>query len=276
MRAVRFEAPDGGTRIGVLEDSEVRDAGAAGAQGFVPTQEAWQELAGASGPTYPVDSVRLLAPVMPGKILAIALNYRDHAAEAKREVPSMPAMFAKFPSSVIGPGDSIVIPREENRPDWEGEVAFVIGRPAYRVTLENAWEHVGGMTALNDVSGRRAQLETPLQQFTLGKSFDTFTPLGPCIASPDGIDPDNVGLRTTVSGEVMQESNTKHFIFSLPVLLEYLTRGVTLQPGDIIATGTPGGVGNRMDPPRFLREGDVVDVWVEGVGTLTNPVLAES
>lgn len=275
MKAVRFEAPDGGTRIGVLEDDQVRDAGPSGPQGFIPTPEAWDELSRASGPSYPVDSVRLLAPVIPGKILAIALNYRDHAAESKREVPEVPAMFAKFPSSVIGPGDTIVIPREETRPDWEGEVAFVIGKQTYRATLENAWDHVGGMTALNDVSGRRAQLETPLQQFTLGKSFDTFSPLGPCIVSPDEVDPDNVGLRTTVSGQVMQESNTSNFIFDIRVLLEYLTRGLTLHPGDVIATGTPGGVGNRMDPPRYLQDGDVVEVWVEGVGTLRNPVRAE-
>ena len=276
MKAVRFEAPDGSIRIGRLDDGEIRDAGPAGETGFVPTSEAWAAVAGASGSTYAADSVRLLAPVKPGKILAIALNYRAHAEEAKRDVPEIPAMFAKFPSSVIGPGDAIVIPREETKPDWEGEVAIVIGKPTYRATLENAWDHVGGVTASNDVSGRRAQLETPLQQFTLGKSFDTFTPMGPCIASPDGFDPANIGVRTTVSGEVMQESSTAMLIFPMNVLIEYLSRGVTLEPGDVIVTGTPSGVGHRHEPPRYLHDGDVVDVWVEGVGTLTNPVKAEA
>jgi len=276
MKAVRFEAPDGGIRIGRLDDGQICDAGASGPAGFVPTTEAWAELAAANGQMFAADSVRLLAPVMPGKILAIALNYRAHAEESKRDVPEIPAMFAKFPSSIVGPGDAIVVPREETRPDWEGEVAIVIGRPTYRATLENAWDHVGGVTAANDVSGRRAQLETPLQQFTLGKSFDTFTPLGPCIASPDGFDPGNIGLRTTVSGEVMQESTTASLIFSVAILIEYLSRGVTLEPGDVIATGTPSGVGHRHEPPRYLREGDVVDVWVEGVGTLSNPVHMEA
>jgi 2-keto-4-pentenoate hydratase/2-oxohepta-3-ene-1,7-dioic acid hydratase in catechol pathway len=276
MKAVRFETPNGEIRIGRLDDGEIRDAGPAGPAGFVPTPEAWEAVAKASGPAYPADSVRLLAPVMPGKILAIALNYRAHAEEAKREVPPEPAMFAKFPSSVVGPGEPIVIPREENKPDWEGEVGLVIGRPTYRATLENAWEHVGGLTAVNDVSGRRAQLETPLQQFTLGKSFDTFTPLGPCIASTDGFDPGKIGLRTTVSGEVMQEASTSMLLFPFNVLIEYLSRGLTLHPGDVIATGTPSGIGHRREPPRYLREGDVVEIWVEGVGTLSNPVRMEA
>jgi 5-carboxymethyl-2-hydroxymuconate isomerase len=276
MKAVRFQTSGGEIRVGRLDDGQVCDAGPAGPAGFVPSPEAWAALAKASGPTHAVEDVRLLAPVVPGKILAIALNYRDHAEESKRDVPSQPAMFAKFPSSVIGPGDAIVVPREETRPDWEGEVGIVIGRRTYRATLDNAWEHVGGLTVVNDVSGRRAQLETPLQQFTLGKSLDTFTPMGPCIVEPDGIDPANIGLRTTVSGEVMQESNTSHLIFPVDVLIEYLSRGLTLEPGDVIATGTPSGVGHRHDPPRYLREGDVVDVWVEGVGTLSNPVRMEA
>jgi 2-keto-4-pentenoate hydratase/2-oxohepta-3-ene-1,7-dioic acid hydratase in catechol pathway len=276
MKAVRFETSDGSVRIGRLEDGAVVDAGPAGPMGFVPTPEAWEQLAGASGPEHPVGAVRLLAPVVPRKILAIALNYRDHAAEGGYDVPAEPVMFAKFPSAVIGPEEPIVIPREENRPDFEGEVAVVIGRRTYRATLDDAWEHVGGLTAMNDVSGRRAQLETPMRQFTLGKSFDTFAPTGPCIASTDGIDPASIGLRTTVSGEVMQEANTSDLVYPIALLVEYLSRGLTLEPGDIIATGTPGGVGNRRQPPQYLREGDVVEVWVEGVGTLSNPVRMEA
>jgi 2-keto-4-pentenoate hydratase/2-oxohepta-3-ene-1,7-dioic acid hydratase in catechol pathway len=134
---------------------------------------------------------------------------------------------------------------------------------------------VGGISCFHDVSGRRAQLETPLRQFTLGKSFDTFAPMGPCIASLHGLDLGYLGVRTTVSGEVMQDSSTSNLIFTVVDLITYLSAGMTLEAGDIIATGTPGGVGDSRKPPRYLREGDVVEVWVEGVGTLRNPVTME-
>jgi 2-keto-4-pentenoate hydratase/2-oxohepta-3-ene-1,7-dioic acid hydratase in catechol pathway len=168
-----------------------------------------------------------------------------------------------------------VIPREETRPDYEGEVAVVIGRPTYRADEDEARAAVGGIAAINDVSGRRAQLETPLRQFTLGKSFDTFSPLGPCIASADGVDLADIDLRTTVSGEVMQDANTSDLIFSIVELIQYISAGVTLAPGDVIATGTPSGVGDSRSPRRYLREGDTVDIYVEGVGTLSNRVRNE-
>ena len=212
---------------------------------------------------------------MPSKIIAIGLNYRSHAEESQLDVPPVPIIFAKFSSSLIGPGAEIVIPREETRPDYEGEVAVVIGRGAYRADADEARAAVGGITAINDVSGRRAQLETPLRQFTLGKSFDTFTPLGPCIASADGVDLADLDLRTTVSGEVMQDANTCDLIFSVVELIEYISAGVTLEPGDVIATGTPSGVGDARSPKRYLREGDTVEIEVEGVGTLSNPVRNE-
>jgi 2-keto-4-pentenoate hydratase/2-oxohepta-3-ene-1,7-dioic acid hydratase in catechol pathway len=135
---------------------------------------------------------------------------------------------------------------------------------------------VGGITVVHDVSGRRAQLETPLRQFTLGKSFDSFTPLGPAVASLDGLDLADLDVRTTVSGEVMQDANTRDLIFSVVDLIEYLSRALTLEPGDVIATGTPGGVGDSRSPKRYLRDGDVVEIYVEGVGTLRNPVRAEA
>jgi 2-keto-4-pentenoate hydratase/2-oxohepta-3-ene-1,7-dioic acid hydratase in catechol pathway len=275
VRAVRFANPDGEVRIGALDDETVRDGGPAGPRGFVPTDEAWAELGRAAGPEYRVDDVRLLHPVVPEKILAIGLNYRSHAAESELDVPSVPVVFAKWTSSLIGPGEAIVIPREETRPDFEGEVAIVIGRRTYRATMENAHQAVGGISALHDVSGRRAQLETPLRQFTLGKSFDTFTPMGPAIASIDGIDLQDIDIRTTVSGEVMQDANTRDLIFGVERLIVYLSAGLTLSPGDVIATGTPGGVGDSRQPPRYLRAGDTVDVYVGGVGTLTNPVADE-
>ena len=275
MKAVRFTNPQGEVRIGAQTDDVVRDAGAAGRHGFVPTDEAWAQLGAAAGPEYALPDVTLLHPVIPDKILGIGLNYRSHAAESELDIPPVPVVFAKWTSSLIGPGQEIVIPREETRPDFEGEVAVVIGRRTYRATPESALAAVGGISALHDVSGRRAQLETPLRQFTLGKSFDTFTPMGPAIASMDGVDVRDIDIRTTVSDEVMQDANTRDLIFGVAELIVYLSRGLTLNPGDVIATGTPGGVGDSRQPPRYLRAGDTVEIYVEGVGTLTNRVVDE-
>ena len=275
MKAVRFVDPGGDTRIGSLADSTITDAGPSGARGFVPSEEGWSSLAAASGPTYGIDDVRLLPPVVPTKIAAIGLNYRSHAEESELDVPPVPVVFSIFPSALIAHGDDIVIPREETRPDYEGELAVIIGRRTYRAERSNALEAVGGIAAFNDVTGRRAQLETPLRQFTLGKSFDTFAPLGPCIARTDGLDIDDLQVRTTVSGEVMQDANTRDLIFAVEELIAYISAGVTLEPGDVIATGTPGGVGDSRQPPRYLREGDVVEVSLSGVGTLRNPVRFE-
>lgn len=278
MKAVRFEDPSGAVRIGALEGDEVVDAGPAGALGFVPDAEGWAAIASASaggGVRYGRDEVRLLHPVVPGKLIAIGVNYRAHADESELDVPSVPVVFAKWASALIGDRQPIVIPREETRPDYEGELAVVIGRTTYRATAQDALGAVGGISAFNDVSGRRAQLETPLRQFTLGKSFDTFAPMGPCIACTDGIDLADIDVRTTVSGEVMQDANTRDLVFSVRDLIVYVSAGVTLRPGDVIATGTPGGVGDSRTPPRYLREGDTVEVHVGGVGTLSNPVTLE-
>jgi 2-keto-4-pentenoate hydratase/2-oxohepta-3-ene-1,7-dioic acid hydratase in catechol pathway len=275
MRAVHFLDPGGEARLGALDDSTVRDAGPAGPQGFVPTDESWAMIEAASGPEHALDDVRLLAPVLPGRIAAIGLNYRSHAEESELDVPDVPVVFAKWASAVIGHDEEIVIPREETRPDYEGELAVVVGRRTYRADRNSALDAIGGVTAINDVSGRRAQLETPLRQFTLGKSFDTFAPLGPCIASLDGIDLADIPVSTKVSGELLQDASTRDLIFPVLDLIVYLSAGVTLEPGDVIATGTPGGVGDSRQPPRYLREGDVVEVTVGGVGTLRNPVRLE-
>jgi 2-keto-4-pentenoate hydratase/2-oxohepta-3-ene-1,7-dioic acid hydratase in catechol pathway len=275
MHAVRFSIDGGDPRIGRLDGDTVIDAGPAGPHGFVPTDEAWAQLEAASGSAHALASVRLHAPVTPRQVLAIGLNYRAHAIESDIPIPEVPVVFAMYPSSITGPHDEIVIPHEETRTDYEGEVAVVIGRRAYRVSSADAWSYVGGVTALDDVSGRRAQLETPLRQFTLGKSFDTFTPIGPALARATGFDPTDISVRTTVSGEVMQDSNTSDLIFSIAEIIEYLSRGMTLEPGDLIATGTPGGVGDSRVPPRYLVEGDLVEIEVGGVGALRNPVRAE-
>jgi 2-keto-4-pentenoate hydratase/2-oxohepta-3-ene-1,7-dioic acid hydratase in catechol pathway len=242
----------------------------------VPDDEGWAAIEGAAGPEHALADVRLVHPTESRKILAIGLNYRAHASESELDVPPVPVVFAKFTSALIGHGASIVIPREETRPDYEGELAVVIAKRTYRADADSARAAIGGISAMHDVSGRRAQLETPLRQFTLGKSFDTFAPMGPCIASMDGIDLEDVDVKTTVSGELMQDANTSDLIFPVVDLVEYLSRGLTLEPGDVIATGTPGGVGDSRDPRRYLRDGDVVDVFVGGVGTLSNPIRMEA
>jgi 2-keto-4-pentenoate hydratase/2-oxohepta-3-ene-1,7-dioic acid hydratase in catechol pathway len=276
MKAVRFEDPSGETRIGRLEDdATITDAGAAGPRGFVPTREGWVTIEKAAGRTYDVNEIRLLHPVVPSKILAIGLNYRGHAEEIGAKIPEVPVVFAIWPSSLIGDRAPIVVPREETKPDYEAELALVIGKPTYRADKTEAAQAIGGISAFNDVSGRRAQLETPLKQYTLGKSFDTFSPMGPSVASTEQTDLTNINVKTTVSGEVMQEANTCDLIFSVEDLIVYLSAGVTLEPGDVIATGTPGGVGMSREPPRFLKDGDTVEIYVEGVGTLTNPVRSE-
>ena len=276
MNAVRYRTQDGSINLGRLDGDVITDAGAAGPEGFVPTPEAWQRIAAASGATVAVDDVQLLHPVVPRKIIAIGLNYRDHAEESNLEIPAVPVVFAKFPSALIGHGEAIVIPREETRTDWEAELAVVIARRTYRATTAEAIAAIGGYTAINDVSGRRAQLETPLRQFVYGKSFDTFAPLGPSIASAEGVDFADIQVSSRIGDEVLQDSNTRNLIFSVAEIIEYVSRGTTLEPGDVIATGTPGGVGDSRQPPRYLQPGEVIEVTVSGVGTLANPVRAEA
>jgi 2-keto-4-pentenoate hydratase/2-oxohepta-3-ene-1,7-dioic acid hydratase in catechol pathway len=276
LKAVRYVDPAGQTRVGRLDEDRIVDAGPAGALGFVPDDEGWAAIEAASGDEHAVSDVRLLHPTEARKILAIGLNYRSHAEESELDIPAVPVVFAKWTSALVGHGADIVIPREENRPDYEGELALVIGRRTYRADADEALAAIGGISAMHDVSGRRAQLETPLRQFTLGKSFDTFAPMGPCVASMDGVDLTDIDVRTTVSGELMQDANTRDLIFPAVELVQYLSAGLTLEPGDVIATGTPGGVGDSRDPKRYLREGDVVDIEISHVGTLSNPVRMES
>jgi 2-keto-4-pentenoate hydratase/2-oxohepta-3-ene-1,7-dioic acid hydratase in catechol pathway len=273
-RAVCFTDPSGALRIGALDGDSVRDAGPAGPGGFVPTPEAWRSLAAASGASYPVADVDLKLPVVPGKLVCIGLNYRDHAAETGAEIPSMPIVFAKFTSALIGPGETIVLPYDEPRPDYEAELGLVIGTRVRRATGPAALAAVGGITAFNDVSGREAQFG-PGRQFTRGKSYDTFAPLGPCVAPVDGLDLGALRISCTLSGEVMQDSSTANLIFGVQELVEFCSAAFTLEPGDVIATGTPPGVGDARKPPRYLQDGDVVEVELEGVGVLRNPCVAE-
>jgi 2-keto-4-pentenoate hydratase/2-oxohepta-3-ene-1,7-dioic acid hydratase in catechol pathway len=275
VKAVRYSARGREPRLGRLEADHVVDAGAAGPLGFDASDETWELIANAEGEHHALGDVRLLHPSVPQKIVAVGLNYASHVEETNLARPDVPFAFAIWPNALIGHDDAIVVPREETRPDWEGEVALIVGRRTYRADVEHARAAIGGITAINDVSGRRAQLETPMKQFTLGKSFDTFAPMGPCVAHPDSLDLARVGVRTTLNGDVVQESDTSRLIFGFDELIEYFSRGVTLLPGDVFATGTPGGVGDERKPPRYLRDGDVVEVTVDGVGTLRNPVRLE-
>ncbi len=276
MKAVRFTVGGDALRIGRLEVDHGGDAGPAGLRGFDATDEAWEAVAAAAGEQHALDEVRLLHPCEPQKIVAVGLNYQSHVEETSLRRPDVPFAFAIWPNALTGPNDDIVVPREETRPDWEGEVALVLGRRTYRADREAARAAIGGVTAVNDVSGRRAQLETPMRQFTLGKSFDTFAPMGPCVTHPEALDLSRITVRTTIDGEVVQESDTSHLIFGFEELIEYFSKGVTLLPGDVIATGTPGGVGDERKPPRYLQEGELVEVTVGGVGTLRNRVRRET
>jgi 2-keto-4-pentenoate hydratase/2-oxohepta-3-ene-1,7-dioic acid hydratase in catechol pathway len=273
--AVRFLA-GGEVRLGALSGETIRDAGPSGPKGFVPTAEAWAALDAATGEGYALDDVVLLPPVVPTKVVCIGINYKAHAAETGREPPEIPVVFAKWPSSLIGHGASIVLPPEESRPDFEGELAVVFSQTFQRASKAMALKMVGAYTAFNDVSGRWHQRETPLRQFTLAKSFDTFGPIGPCLVRTDGADLTNLGLKTVVSGETMQDTNTSDLIFPVDALVEYISRSTTIEAGDVLATGTPGGVGDGRTPPRYLRNGDVVEITIDGVPTLRNPVVGES
>ena len=276
MHAVRYRNAAGEIRLGRLEDQTIIDAGVAGAQGFVPSVEGWATIATAAGASLPVADVQLLHPVVPSKIIAIGLNYRDHAKESELDVPAVPVVFSKFSTSLIGHGESIVIPREETRPDFEGELAVVIGRRTHRATVADALTAIGGITCVHDVSGRRAQLETPLRQFDYGKSFDTFCPLGPVLVTKDEIpNPNALRIRTILNGETMQDWNTDDMIFDVPAIIEYLSSSKTLVPGTVIMTGTPHGVGFARNPPLWLKAGDTVTIDIEKIGALTNPVVNE-
>ncbi len=225
-----------------------------------------------------LSDVKLLAPISnPNKVVAIGLNYLDHIRESNAKVPSIPIMFTKYTTSIIGDGDTIRWSASETaKVDWEVELALVIGTRAYRVTEEDSFNYIAGYTVANDVSARDLQGERG-DQWIRGKSLDTFCPLGPCIVTKDEIaDPHNLGLRTIVNGQTMQDSNTKELLFKIPHLIAYLSRAFTLLPGDVVITGTPPGVGSGMKPPVFLKNGDVVKVEIDGIGSLTNPCVAEA
>ncbi len=210
----------------------------------------------------------------PGKIICIGLNYRDHAAETHQSIPEVPMVFAKYNNTLVGSGESILLPRVTQRVDYEAELAVIIGKRGRSIAEAEAMDYVAGYSIFNDISARDYQMRT--SQWTIGKTFDTFGPFGPALVTADEIaDPHALALRLSIDGEVLQDSNTRELIFSIPRLIAYLSSVMTLEPGDVIATGTPAGVGFTRQPPRFLRPGETVRVEIEGIGVLENPVKDE-
>jgi 2-keto-4-pentenoate hydratase/2-oxohepta-3-ene-1,7-dioic acid hydratase in catechol pathway len=251
--------------------STTREILALGEQGLTAVAEAVASGAGRR----PLAEARLAAPVAPGKYFAIGLNYADHAAEAKRELPEHPPVFAKMVSCVNGPFDDIQRPAISDQVDYEAELAIVIGRRCRHVSREDAPAVVAGFTIANDVTVRDWQRRTP--QWTLGKSFDTHGPLGPWIVTPDELgDPHAIAFRTLVNGEVRQQSNTSELHQDCWALIAEVSTACTLEPGDVIATGTCAGVGAFMEPRGYLSAGDVVRIEFDGIGAIENRVVDET
>jgi 2-keto-4-pentenoate hydratase/2-oxohepta-3-ene-1,7-dioic acid hydratase in catechol pathway len=224
---------------------------------------------------YNLSDVRLHAPLVnPPRLFAIGLNYRQHAIESKLPFPDFPVVFFKLQTAIVGPGEAIVLPKNSSEPDYEAELAFVIGKGGFRIPA-SAWrEHVYGYTIINDVSARDIQRSTT--QWSMAKSFPTFCPMGPAIVTADEIaDPHALKIGLSIDGEVLQDSTTSELIFKIPELIEYLSSIAPLLPGDIVSTGTPSGVGMGRTPKRWLKPGENVTVTIEGLGSLTNPVVAE-
>lgn len=262
VKLVRFEHADA-VEVGIVEGDEII---AAGDDIFHPV---------ASTRRVPLAEVRLLPPIAaPRKIICLGLNYRDHALETGQPIPEIPITFTKYSTCLVGSGADIVIPPEAGFVDYEAELAVVIGTGGRRIREEDAYRHVLGYTCLNDVSARQHQ--SAEGQWGRAKSFDTFGPVGPWIVTTDEVpDPHDLRISCVLNGEFVQDSRTSEMIFNIPHLIAWLSATSTLEPGDIIATGTPPGVGQARKPPLWLVDGDIVTIAIEGIGELTNHVRAE-
>ncbi|HEX9792643.1 MAG TPA: fumarylacetoacetate hydrolase family protein [Planctomycetota bacterium] len=298
MRLIRFTRAGGHPRRGLLlAGGEVLDLEAASVPVPADPRDAWllgsPTLLGArelleqlsadrerlaalrkSGVVLDPEEARLLAPVpRPGKLICIGLNYRDHAEESGMPIPERPLVFSKWPSCLIGPDDAIELPHNSDQVDYEAELAFVIGKRARFVPKEAAYRYVLGYACFHDVSARDFQFADV--QWQRGKSCETFAPMGPFVATTDEIpDPQNLAIKLRLQGETLQDSHTSQLIFSIPELVQAMSEHYTLEPGDVIATGTPPGVGFARKPPVFLQAGQQVEVEIQGLGVLANPVIA--
>lgn len=284
MKLATFET-GGEAHIGIVVDGQIIDLTKAAPElprDMIGLIMAWSDIAGRvqsiardTRPDVQIDSVHLLPPVPdPQKIIAIGLNYADHIAETGREPPKNQVWFPKLLNAINGPYDPIQIPKASSQVDYEGELVFIVGKRCRHVSKEEASTVVFGYCVGDDVSVRDWQRRTP--QYMLGKSFDTHAPFGPWIVTADEVgDPHDLGIRTFVNGEIRQNSNTKYLIFNVFDQIAHVSQAMTLEPGDVVYTGTPGGVGMAMDPPTYLKAGDVVRVEIDRVGTLQAECVAE-
>jgi acylpyruvate hydrolase len=262
MKICSYVRDDGVVRAGIVEGGAVRDAGT------VP----WSVTPGEV--VAPIDALELLAPVpAPGKVVCVGRNYAEHAAETGSDAPTEPQLFAKWANAVVATGADVILPRITHALDYEAELVAVIGTTARRVPESRALHHVLGYTCGNDVSARDLQFGDT--QWTRGKALDTFAPMGPWIVTTDEIpDPQGLGIRTLVNGETRQDDTTANMLFSVARIIEFVTEAITLDPGDVIYTGTPPGVGVGRTPPVFLAAGDVVRVEIDRIGAIENRIVA--
>jgi 2,4-didehydro-3-deoxy-L-rhamnonate hydrolase len=274
LKLITYSTGGGEPRVGYVEDDHVTPLGGSSMLEYVEHGRSTDRQPG--GKAVALGEVRLHAPISrPEKIVAIGLNYEDHAAETGAEIPEKPVVFTKYPNTIVGPGEPIRIPPIAEQIDYEAELAVVIGRTARNVPESEALEYVFGYANANDVSARDLQFSEG-GQWTRSKSLDTFMPLGPFIVTRDEVpDPQSLSIRAILNGEVVQDGTTSKMIFSVAELVAFLSTGMTLVPGDVIITGTPPGVGMARDPQLWMKPGDEVSIEIEGLGTLTNPVEAE-
>lgn len=274
MKLVTYSVGGGEPRVGSLEGEEIRPLGSTAADMIE-----FIEVGGSPEPGEDVIALaeaRLHAPIpRPPKLVAIGLNYSDHAEETGAPIPEKPVVFGKYSNSVVGSNEAILIPPITEQVDYEAELAVVIGKETRNVSASEALDHVFGYTNANDVSARDLQFSEG-GQWTRSKSIDTFCPIGPCIVTKDEVpDPQNLSIRAVLNGEVVQDGHTSKMIFPVAEIVSFLSTGMTLEPGDVIITGTPPGVGMARDPQLWMKPGDEVSIEIEGLGTLTNPVEAE-
>jgi 2-keto-4-pentenoate hydratase/2-oxohepta-3-ene-1,7-dioic acid hydratase in catechol pathway len=275
VRLVTFASPGSGTRAGILHGDQVHPFAGIEAD-LAPIVAGGDEALPRTTDPVPLADVRIRAPIArPGKIICVGLNYRDHCREQDVAEPDYPMLFAKFANAVNDPGATVVRPRATEKLDLECELAVVIGRRASRIGPDEAMAAVFGYTILNDVTMRDLQRED--RQWLRAKGSDGFAPIGPVLVTTDELgDARGLRMRSTVNGETWQDSSTDEMIFDVPTLVAFASRTITLEPGDVIATGTPAGVGHFQDPPRYVVGGDVMRCEIEGLGVLENPVVDET
>ncbi|HWG18331.1 MAG TPA: fumarylacetoacetate hydrolase family protein [Acidobacteriaceae bacterium] len=277
MKLVTFEE-GGNVRPGLVVDGGIVDLAAEGfedAIAFIGAQESVQADVAKKKPSLALDKAKLLAPVpAPPRIFGIGVNYAEHAKESGHDTQKVPTVFPVMSSAVVGPGQEVIIPKASSMVDYEAELAVVIGKPGYQIPAGKAIDHVFGYTIMNDVSARDVQRATT--QWSLGKSFPTFAPMGPWVVTKDELkDPHALAITLTIGPDKLQDSNTSMLIFKIPALIEYISGITPLQVGDVISTGTPAGVGMGRTPQRWLKAGEEMVIYIDGIGELKNRLVAE-